>query len=201
MFSRVSSAAICGIQSRIISIEADVSNGLPGFSMVGYLASEVREAQDRVRTALRNSGFALSPKKVTVSLAPADMRKAGSGFDLPIAVAVLTAYGVIPQELVKDTLFAGELGLDGSIRGINGILGMVLEAKRAGMHACVIPEENIREGAVVGGIEVYGASQLREVTDHFISGRTLKKVHINIEETASDTGKKKEHDFADIHGQ
>ena len=201
LFSRVSSAAICGIQSRIISIEADVSNGLPGFSMVGYLASEVREAQDRVRTALRNSGFALSPKKVTVSLAPADMRKAGSGFDLPIAVAVLTAYGVIPQELVKDTLFAGELGLDGSIRGINGILGMVLEAKRAGMHACVIPEENIREGAVVGGIEVYGASQLREVTDHFISGRTLKKVHINIEETASDTGKKREHDFADIHGQ
>lgn len=201
MFSRVSSAAICGIQSRIISIEADVSNGLPGFSMVGYLASEVREAQDRVRTALRNSGFSLSPKKVTVSLAPADMRKAGSGFDLPIAVAVLTAYGVIPQELVKDTLFAGELGLDGSIRGINGILGMVLEAKRAGMRACVIPMENIREGAVVGGINVYGASQLREVTDHFISGRALKKVHINIEETASDTGKKKEPDFADIRGQ
>lgn len=201
LFSQVSSAAICGIQSRIISVEADVSNGLPGFSMVGYLASEVREAQDRVRTALRNSGFSLAPKKITVNLAPADLRKAGSGFDLPIAVAVMAAYGMIPQELLKHILFAGELGLDGSIRGTNGILGMVLEAKRAGFRACVIPFGNVREGAVVDGIEVYGAAHLREVADHFLSSKRLKKVHINIEETDSEYGREKAPDFQDIHGQ
>lgn len=201
MFSKVNSAAISGIQSRIISVEADVGNGLPGFSMVGYLASEVKEAQDRVRTALKNSGFSLSPKKVTVNLAPADMKKAGSGFDLPIAVAVMAAYGILPLESIKGILFAGELGLDGSIHGIPGILGMVLEAKRAGFHACIIPDQNLREGAVIDGIDVYGAAHLREVAEHFISARTLKKVHINIEETVSRSENAEQLDFADIHGQ
>ncbi len=201
MFGTVKTAAICGIQSRLISVEADVSSGLPGFSMVGYLASEVREAQDRVRTALRNSGFSLSPRKITVNLAPADIRKSGSGFDLPIAVAVMTAYGIIPQEAINGFLFAGELGLDGSIREIHGILGMVLEAKHAGLRACVIPEANLREGAVVDGIEVYGASHFLEVTNHFISTETLKKVHINIEETLSAKNTERSLDFADICGQ
>lgn len=201
MFSKVSSAAICGIQSEIVSVEADASNGLPGFYMVGYLASEVKEAADRVRTALRNSGFGLAPKKVTVNLAPADLRKSGSGFDLPIAVAVMAAYGMIPQELLKDILFAGELGLDGSIRGINGILGMVLEAKRAGFQACVIPKQNIREGAAVDGIEVYGAAHLREVADHFISAKNLQKAPIYIEETDTKKTGEKSLDFADICGQ
>lgn len=201
MFSKVNSAVICGIQSRIISVEADVGNGLPCFSMVGYLASEVKEAQDRVRTALKNSGFQLSPRKITVSLAPADIRKSGSGFDLPIAVAVMAAYGIIPQELLKDILFAGELGLDGSIHGINGVLGMVLEAKRAGFHSCIIPEQNLREGAVIEGIKVYGASHLRAVADHFISTKTLKNLHINIEETALKSEKTGQPDFADIYGQ
>ena len=92
MFGTVKSAAITGIDSHMVSVEADVSNGLPGFSMVGYLASEVREAQDRVRTALRNSGYQLQPRKITVNLAPGDIRKSGAGFDLPIAMAVMAAY-------------------------------------------------------------------------------------------------------------
>lgn len=201
MVGKVCTAAICGIQSRIISVEADASNGLPGFSMVGYLSSEVREAQDRVRTALRNSGYSLAPKRVTVNLAPADIRKAGSGFDLPIAVAVMTAYGIIPQELLKDVLFAGELGLDGSIRGINGVLGMVLEAKRSGFRVCMIPASNLREGAVIDDIDVYGAGHLRDVVNHFISTKYLEKAHINIEETVSMTASEGCPDFADIHGQ
>ena len=201
VFSKVSSAAICGIESRIIAVEADASNGLPGFYMVGYLASEVREAADRVRIAMKNSGFGLAPKKVTVNLAPADLRKAGSGFDLPIAVAVLAAYGVIPQELLNGVLFAGELGLDGSVHGIHGILGMVLEAKRAGFQACVIPQQNLREGAVVEGIEVYGASQLKEVAEHFISAKDLPKAPIYIEETTAAKQTEQSPDFSDICGQ
>ena len=96
MFSKVGTAAICGIQSEIVMVEVDTSDGLPGFSMVGYLTSEVKEAQDRVRTAIKNSGYRLQPKRVTISLTPASIRKSGSGFDLPIAVAVLVAFGYVP---------------------------------------------------------------------------------------------------------
>lgn len=201
MFSTVNSAAICGIESKIISVEVDVSDGLPGFSMVGYLTSEVREAQDRVRTALKNSGYKLMPKKVTVNLAPADIRKSGSGYDLPIAVAVMAAYGYLPQEKLKGIFFAGELSLDGSIHGIRGILGMVMEAKRAGFRQCVIPEENLCEGAVVGGIEVCGAGQLREVIAWLLAGGQLRRMTINIEEKISAALAEGVSDFADIRGQ
>ena len=115
MFSKGFSAGLTGLDGYIVSIEADVSDGLPGFSMVGYLSSEVREAQDRVRTALRNSGYRLQAKKITVNLSPADIRKEGTAYDLSIAVAVLGAYGIISTELFKDAVMIGELGLDGTV--------------------------------------------------------------------------------------
>lgn len=201
MFSKVYSAAISGIQSRIISVEADVADGLPQFSMVGYLASEVREAQDRVRTALKNAGYRLSPRKITVNLAPADVRKSGSGFDLPIAAAVMAAYGYLPSELLREFFLAGELGLDGSIRGIHGVLGMVMEARKAGCRACIIPEANVQEGAVIQGIEVYGARCLKEMVDHIVSDRKLQRRSINIEERFMAVPDPGEEDFADIRGQ
>ncbi len=201
MFSKVKSAAICGIESRIISVEVDVANGLPQFSMVGFLNAQVREAQDRVRTAIKNSGYHLTPKKVTVNLAPADIRKSGPGFDLPIAVAVMASYGFFPQDMLEDIFLAGELGLDGSIRGICGVLGMVMEARRAGCKSCIIPEENIREGAVIQGIQVFGASHLKEVVEHFISCRKLHIAFINIEEKFSEKPVRTALDFADIRGQ
>lgn len=201
MFSSVKSAAICGIESKIISVEADVSDGLPGFSMVGYLTSEVREAQDRVRTALKNSGYRLAPKKVTVNLAPADIRKSGSGFDLPIAAAIMASYGYLPSERLKKVFLAGELSLDGSIHGIHGVLGMVMEAKKAGCAVCIIPAANVREGAVIQGIEIYGARHLREVADHITASRRMPKVSINIEETFSKAHVLESPDFADIRGQ
>ncbi len=201
MFSKVKSAAICGIESRIISVEVDVANGLPQFSMVGFLNAQVREAQDRVRTAIKNSGYHLTPKKVTVNLAPADIRKSGPGFDLPIAVAVMASYGFFSQDMLEDIFLAGELGLDGSIRGICGVLGMVMEARRAGCKSCIIPEENIREGAVIQGIQVFGASHLKEVVEHFISCRKLHIAFINIEEKFSEKPVRTALDFADIRGQ
>lgn len=201
MFSKVYSAAICGIDSRIVSVEADVADGLPQFSMVGYLASEVREAQERVRIALKNAGFRLPPKKITVNLAPADIRKSGSGFDLPIAIAVMAAYGYLPSELLEGVFLAGELGLDAGIHGVHGVLGMVMEARKAGCRTCIVPEVNAREGAVIQGIEVYGAGSLRAVVDHLISDRHLRRVSINIEEKFIWEPKGDEPDFADIKGQ
>lgn len=201
MFSKVRSAAICGIESRIVSVEVDVANGLPQFSMVGFLNAQVREAQDRVRTAIKNSGYSLAPKKVTVNLAPADIRKSGPGFDLPIAVAVMASYGFFPGDMLERIFLAGELGLDGSIRGICGVLGMVLEARRAGCESCIIPEANVREGAVIQGIQVFGAGHLKEVVEHFISRRKLHIASINIEEMFSEMPVRTMPDFADIKGQ
>lgn len=201
MFSKVISAAVNGIESKCVLVEADVSDGLPMFSMVGYLASEVREAQDRVRTALKNSGYALPPKHVTVNLAPGDIRKSGTRFDLPIAAAVMASYGFLPQKRLAGVFFAGELGLDGSVQGIHGILSMVLEARRAGCHACLIPWANRKEGAAVQGIDVYGVRHLKELENHLNGTQLLEKVSINIEEKFQNPMRDGLPDFADICGQ
>lgn len=201
MFNRVISAAVNGIESKCVLVEADVSDGLPMFSMVGYLASEVREAQDRVRTALRNSGYALPPKHITVNLAPGDIRKSGTRFDLPIAAAVMASYGYLPQKSLDGIFFAGELGLDGSVQGIHGILSMVIEARRAGCIACMIPWANRKEGAAVQGIAVYGVRHLRELETHLKAEQRLEKVTINIEEKFQNPVRAKLLDFADICGQ
>lgn len=113
MFSKVHSIGILGVEGYPVVVEADVSEGLPGFTMVGYLSGAVREAQDRVRTALKNSGFRLPARKITVNLSPADIRKEGTGFDLPIAVAVLAATGLVDQSILDTSVLVGELGLDG----------------------------------------------------------------------------------------
>lgn len=201
MYSKVHTAALSGVQCRLISVETDVSDGLPVFSMVGYLASEVREAQERVRTALRNSGFHIQPKRIMVNLAPADIRKSGSGYDLPIAIALLAAHSYLPQQGLETVFFAGELGLDGSLCRIPGILGMVLEAKRAGFTSCLIPAENAAEGGVIQGISVYGVASLRDVVNHLLGVRHLKEVTINIEEKLREHQMGSEEDFADIRGQ
>ncbi len=201
LFASVISGAVCGIESRLISVEVDISNGLPGFSMVGYLSSEVKEAQERVRAALHNSGINPEPRKVTVNLSPADIRKAGSGFDLPVAVAMLTAYGYIPEKAVSGIFFAGELSLNGKLRGIHGILGMVGEAKLAGCHSCIIPAANVREGAVIQGIRVYGADDLDEVVRHLCGTKMLEPYDINIEEIFQNAINHHKENFSDIKGQ
>lgn len=200
MFSKVYSAAISGIESRLVSVEADASDGLPQFAMVGYLASEVREAQDRVRTALRNCGYRLAPRKITVNLAPADIRKSGSGFDLPIALAVTAVYGYLPPEGLEGLFLTGELSLDGSVHAVRGVLGMVMEARRAGCTACLVPRENAQEGAVIQGITVYGVGHLREAVDHITGVRRLQPAVYNIEEKSLPGGSAAP-DFADIKGQ
>ena len=139
MYSIVSTGTVCGVGSLLIQVEADVCDGMPTFEMVGALSSEVKEAKERIKAAIRNSGIRLAPKKVTVNLYPADVRKAGTGFDLPIALAVLAAYGRVPQACLEGILFAGEVSLHGEILPAAGILPMVLAAKEAGKEAVCVP--------------------------------------------------------------
>lgn len=179
MFSTVLSATLQGLSVKFVQVEADVSNGLPMFQLVGYLSSEVKEAGERVRSALRNSGITLPPKKVVVNLSPANMRKRGSMFDLPIAVAVLTALGEVGIKGFEDILFVGELSLDGGVKQIPGVLPIVMEAKKKGCRRCVVPKENQKEGELVEGIQVIGVESLEEVWDILKGKKITNHVAVN----------------------
>lgn len=162
MVSRITSGAVHGIESFLVQVEVDVSNGLPGLELVGLLSSEVREAKERVRVALKNTGVNLPPTRITVSLSPADLRKQGSAFDLPIAAGILESLGVFGPERFQESIVAGELGLDGRVRPVRGILPMVLEAKRRGKKCCVIPKENAKEALLVEQMRVVAVNDLKE---------------------------------------
>ena len=201
MFGAVSSAFLCGIKSVIVRVEADVSYGLPGFDMVGDLSSQVRESKERVRTAIKNSGISLPAKKTVINICPADIHKQGSSMDIAIAVAVLTAHDEIPGDALGDTVFVGELGLEGRINGINGVMTMVSAAKAQGYKRCIIPKDNISEGSVIDGITVYGAETLGQVVA-FLKGEDLIEptkccAQEIFEEETGRTGE----DFSDINGQ
>lgn len=173
MYSRVLSGTLHGVEGRLITVEADVSEGLPMFNMVGVLASEVREASDRVKTALRNSGYQIPPKRITINLSPADIRKEGSAFDLPICVALLAAYGYISMEMLESTLIIGELSLNGEIRSVRGILPIVDFARKMNISKVILPYGNRKEAAVVPEITIYPAKTLSEVVDHLMGTEEL----------------------------
>lgn len=163
MTGTVLSAGLFGIDGYPVQVEADMSQGLPTFDMVGFLGSEVREARERVRTALKNTGIRLPACRLTVNLSPANRRKAGNGFDLPIAVAVLIAAGLLEGEKAKGYLFCGELGLDGALKPVHGTISVTAAAWKLGCRGCIVPSENRGEGAALKQIPVYGFSSLREV--------------------------------------
>ena len=163
LFASVLSAAISGMEVCPVLVEADVSSGLPCFTMVGFPSTQVKEAQDRVRTALKNNGISLPPKKVTVNLAPADLRKEGAGFDLPVAAAVLAASGFIEPQLLRNVMVVGELSLNGEVRSVSGVLPRVIRARELGCRYCIIPFENLAEGALVKDMKVVGVQNIKEV--------------------------------------
>lgn len=165
-FCTILSAALQGLAVEPVQVEADVSNGLPIFHMVGYLSSEVKEAAARVRTALRNSGTQLPPKRIVVNLAPATLRKRGASFDLPIALAVMGALDLYDPAKLTGTLVIGELSLDGRVREVPGILPIVLEARRMGCHTCILPKENAAEGRLAEGVRILGVETLAEAGNY-----------------------------------
>lgn len=197
-FSTIISAAVDGLGVELVQVEADVSNGLPVFHMVGYLSSEVKEAGERVRTAIRNSGFDYPAKRTVINLSPATLRKRGAAFDLPIAVAILESLGQIGSAAAERCLIIGELGLDGRVRKVPGILPIVMEAKEAGISRCIVPEENAAEAALVKDMEVIGAGNLEKVVSVLRGEHLSEPVAV---ETESDRYEDDLPDFADIRGQ
>ena len=199
MFSTVLSATLRGLSVEFVHVEVDISNGLPMFHMVGYLSSEVKEAGERVRTAIRNSGMILPAKKIVINLSPADIRKKGTIFDLPIAIAILASLCQIEERMLKDILMIGELSLDGSVKRVSGVLPIVLEAKKRGCRFCIVPKENEKEASLVEEIEIIGASDLNEVCS-ILSGKTsYKKMKKETDFIRQDIEHKL--NYADIRGQ
>lgn len=198
MYTNILSATIQGVEAVPVQVEVDVSNGLPGFSMVGNLNGQVKEAQDRVRTALHNVRIVLPPKKVTINISPGDIPKAGTGFDLPIAAAMLEVMGEIPEGSMSGVMIAGELSLDGSICGVRGILSMVAKARELGCRACIVPKANETEASMVQGIDFAGVKNLSE----FVSCVKKKAWKGKRGHRIQQMEKQNRYlDFADIRGQ
>ena len=202
MYSTVISGGIRGIYSYLVQVEVDTAQGLPGFEMVGYLGSEVKEAKERVRVALKNAGFAIPAERITVNISPADIPKEGTAYDLPVAVAILSSMEIVPRESLGHLLMIGELGLNGELRPVRGVLPVVRKAKAAGFKSCIVPKENGKEGAVVEGIEVYGLGCLQEVADFLRQYKAppFEPAQVDLEKIFRQQ-EEKGPDFADIQGQ
>lgn len=200
-FSTVLSAVIEGLHVEPVHVEADISNGLPVFHMVGYLASEVKEAAERVRTAIRNSDISLPAKRIVMNLAPATVRKRGASFDLPISLSLLAALGEIPAKKLERTMVIGELSLDGRVRAVPGILPIVLEAKNMGCHTCIVPKENAREGALVDDMRILGVENLKQICEHLKGQEDISPEKKADWKKMGNPVNEKTVDFSDIRGQ
>lgn len=197
MFASLKSMGYLGIEGYMVEVEADISQGLPGFDVVGMAGTAVKESRDRVRSALKNCGFSYPVSRITVNLAPADIKKEGSLYDLPLLLALLKAGGQVPHDF-SNSAFIGELSLTGDIRPVHGVLPMVIAAREQGIHAVYIPAENASEGAVVQGIDVFAVSHIRQLLAHFSGEAPLTPVPETefLPQTANGIP-----DFADVMGQ
>src|SRR5262245_32404640 len=162
MLASLRSATLFGVEACPVHVEVDVSFGMPAFAMVGLPDASVRESRDRVKSAIRNSGFEFPAHRITVNLAPADVRKAGSAFDLPIALGILAAQGIVERRNVSDLIVLGELSLDGTIQPARGVLPIAAAARREGVGGVLLPRVNAREAAIVPGLHVTPVSSLAE---------------------------------------
>lgn len=201
MVNRVKSGTVIGLNAYEVWVETDVVNSLPAFSIVGLPDTAVNEARDRVKSAIKNSGYTFPSRKVVVNLAPADLKKNGTGFDLPIAIGVLIEEEILTSEQVKEYFFIGELSLDGIIRPINGILPLVLGLKDSGAKNIFVPMQNVKEAALIDGINIYGAEHLTDVVGHFVENK-ITPAKIDIQKYLNDDSDQEyPYDFKDVKGQ
>lgn len=199
MIVKVNSAALCGLEGKGVIVEADFSNGLPSFDVVGLPDATVRESKERVRSALKNTGFEFPPKRAVINLAPADLKKEGTQFDLPIAISIMAGTGQLKADL-SEYMFVGELGLSGELRGVNGVLSLVSSAVELGYKKVFVPLDNAEEAALTQGIEVFGAKCLAEVFSHLVGEKELSPTVCDIASVFGD-GAKHTIDFSDVRGQ
>jgi magnesium chelatase family protein len=188
VLAQLTSAALRGIESYLVRVEVHMGNGLPAFSVVGLAEGAVREGKERVWAALHTSGFSLPPCKITVNLGPADVRKEGSAFDLALALGLLAGVGEIPSEALSGTVFVGELGLDGTLRPVRGVMSMAEACRLAGLPRLLLPEANAPEAAVLGGVEILGARSLQEVVRHLRGEALILPLELDAEALLEDEG-------------
>jgi len=200
MLAKVLSSALIGIDGILVDVEVDLAPGLPAFATVGLPDGAVKESKDRVRAALKNSGYDFPARRITANLAPADIKKEGAAYDLPISIGILAATGVVKPTLLQQYSLLGELSLDGGLKAIRGALSMAVAAKRAGLKGIVLPAENAPEAAVVEGLEILGATSLSQVVE-FLSGREgIDPCRIDLEELFT-SGCEYGEDFSEVKGQ
>ena len=200
MLARVLSSAVMGIDAYIVEVELDIADGLPFFATVGLPDSAVKESRERVTAAIKNSGFYFPPSRITANLAPADVRKEGSAFDLPIALGVMAATGQIQTDHLERMLVLGELALDGSVRAVHGCLPMAAIAKENQFKGVILPKANAKEAAVIDDLAVYPVKSLQEAVEHLNGQRTIPPFQYNIRE-AFDQQSDYPVDFVDVKGQ
>ena len=200
MLARMISGAIVGVDAIRVDVEVDVANGLPCINVVGLPEGAVREGRERVTAALNNSGFAVPPRRITVNLAPADLRKDGSAFDLPIAVGIVAATGVVPAERAAEFCLLGELGLDGDLRPVRGVLPIVMRSRAHGVRRMIVPAANAPEAAVVDNVEVFAARTLLDAVQ-ILSGQQADRVVIDAERVLCTSRVRHDVDYADVRGQ
>lgn len=197
MFSELKSVGLFGIDSYMIEVEADISSGLPAFDIVGLPDTAVKESRDRVRAALKNCGCKFPLGRITINLAPADLKKEGSIYDLPVLIAILKASGQLDAD-VNDSVFIGEVSLDGRLRPVGGVLAITITALKNGIKNVFVPEENTAEAAIISGISVYGINNVRQLISHLCGEEMLSPAPVTEigAQTVSDAL-----DFSDVKGQ
>ena len=200
MLAKVLSSAVIGIDAFIVEVEVDITSGLPTFTTVGLPEASVKESKERVKSAINNSGYRFPDDRITVNLAPANIKKEGTGFDLPIALGILTATGIAPQEIVSKYLVLGELSLDGRIKPVKGSLPMAIAAKSSGHTGIIVPYDNSREASVVEEISVLPVKTLSQLVNFFRGFTQIKPMKTNITEIFQ-ADNKYEVDFSEVKGQ
>lgn len=200
MIYKTNTCALYGIEGYVIKVETDLSNGLPGFDIVGLPDAAVKESRERVRAAIKNSDFQFPQKRITINLAPADIRKEGSVFDLAIAAGILKASMYIENDSLEGFAFLGELSLDGSVKGIKGVLPMCISLKNKGIRKLILAKENADEAALVKDIDIYAVENILDMVE-FLNGKMNIEPHKVDLDTLIGSTADKEYDFADVRGQ
>ncbi len=200
MVSNIKSIALNGLEGSLVEVQTDISGGLPKIEIVGLPDMSVRESKERIRTAIKNSKIEFPSKKIIVNLAPANTRKEGTIYDLPIAIGILSALGKINKEKLESTIIIGELSLDGKVNPINGVLAICIEASNLGIQRVILPKANEREAAIVKDLEIVGVKNLGEVIEYLNHNIEIKSVNIDTIKILNKKVKE-EIDFSEIKGQ
>lgn len=200
MLIRTYASAVTGIDAVTVTIEVNVSHGVR-FFLVGLPDVAVKESQQRIESALRSLGYRWPGRQVLINMAPADIRKEGSSYDLPLAMGILTADGKVAKDGIETYVLIGELSLDGTLQPVKGVLPIALKAREEGFKGLILPSKNAREAAVVNGLDVYGMEKIGDVVDFFNGMKKFEPVRVDLVEIFKNEANKYDVDFSDVRGQ